>query len=92
MLREIAICLRQLMLAMRHHCRTKTEIEQANRFVWQTDDCGEAESRTDKARGPYNRYTAEERARIGRYTAENGPTNASRHFLKQALQATGRES
>ena len=53
MLREIAVCLRQLMLAMHHHCRTKTEeIEQANQFVQQTEDCGEAESLTGKARGP----------------------------------------
>ena len=43
------------------------------------DNFREAESRTGKARGPYNHYTAEERAQIGRYA---GPTNASRHFPK----------
>ena len=32
--------------------------------------------------GKYNHYTAEERAMIGRYAAENGPTRASKHFSK----------
>ena len=31
-------------------------------------------------RGKYNEYTAEERARIGKYAAENGPARAVRHF------------
>ena len=35
-----------------------------------------------KGRKKYNDYTAEERARIGKYAAENGPTSASRYFTK----------
>ena len=31
-------------------------------------------------RGSYTGYTSEERAKIGRYTAENGPARATRHF------------
>ena len=31
-------------------------------------------------RGKYATYTAVERARIGRYAAENGTTRASKHF------------
>ena len=33
--------------------------------------------------GKYNRYTPEERAAIGRYAAENGPTQAARHFSEK---------
>ena len=35
------------------------------------------------SRGKYNRYTPEERAAIGRYAAENGPTQAARHFSEK---------
>ena len=35
------------------------------------------------SRGKYNRYTPEERAAIGRYAAENGPTRATRHFSEK---------
>ena len=31
-------------------------------------------------RGSYTSYTSEERAKIGRYAAENGPTRATSHF------------
>ena len=31
-------------------------------------------------RGSYTGYTSEERAKIGRYAAENGPARATRHF------------
>ena len=31
-------------------------------------------------RGSYTGYTPEERAKIGRYPAENGPARATRHF------------
>ena len=30
----------------------------------------------------YNKYTPEQRAMIGRYAAENGPTLAANHFTK----------
>ena len=33
-------------------------------------------------RGKYSSYTAEERARIGGYAAENDPTRVARHFSK----------
>ena len=32
--------------------------------------------------GKYNCYTPEQRASIGKYAAENGPTKAARHFTK----------
>ena len=35
------------------------------------------------SRGKYNRYKPEERAAIGRYAAENGPTRAARHFSEK---------
>ena len=33
-------------------------------------------------RGKYNSYTCEQRAQIGKYAVENGPTKAPRHFSK----------
>ena len=38
-------------------------------------------NRTD-TRQSYNGYSAEERAQIGKYAAENGPTRASKYFSK----------
>ena len=38
--------------------------------------------KSNQGRGRYNDYSSEERAAIGRYTAENGPAKASRHFSK----------
>ena len=35
-----------------------------------------------QGRGKYNKYTPEERAAIGKYTAENGPGKACKHFTK----------
>ena len=40
------------------------------------------ESHDSRKRGSYNHYTAEERASIGKYASENGPTKAARHFTK----------
>ena len=42
-----------------------------------TDEAGPAPKRTKKA---YSSYSADDRARIGRYSAEHGPTKASQHF------------
>ena len=36
--------------------------------------------------GTYNKYLPEERARIGKYTAEYGPAKASKHFSKSLLK------
>ena len=35
---------------------------------------------SQKKRGKYNRYTPEQRAQIGKFTAENGPANAAARF------------
>ena len=42
-----------------------------------TEEAGPPPKRTKKT---YSSYSAEDRARIGRYAAEHGPTKASRHF------------
>lgn len=39
-------------------------------------------NRESRKRGRYNSYTPEQRASIGKYAAENGPTKAARHFTK----------
>ena len=40
----------------------------------------EREAEATSTRVLYNGYSATERAKIGKYAAENGPTRASRHF------------
>ena len=40
-------------------------------------------SSSDKHRKKYNDYTPEEKARIGRYAAENGPARAVQHCSKE---------
>ncbi len=52
-------------------------IEAANKEV--------QEASQSKKRGPYNRFTPEQRARIGRYVCENGVVAASKHFSKQRI-------
>jgi len=37
-------------------------------------------SAQEKSRGKYNCYTGKQRAQIGKYTAENGPTRGAKHF------------
>ena len=39
-------------------------------------------ARKQTTRGKYNEYTPEERAQIGKYSTENGPTRAARHFFE----------
>ena len=39
-------------------------------------------------RGTYTDYTPEDRAKIGRYAAENGPARVTRHFAMP--ETTGR--
>ena len=43
-------------------------------------DPAEAATKKRKARGKYVRYTAEQRASIGKYALENGNERARRHF------------
>ena len=42
------------------------------------------QSKSSQAQGHvnYNKYTPDQRAMIGRYAAENGPTRAANHFTK----------
>jgi len=35
---------------------------------------------TEATRGKYNQYSPQQRAAIGKYAAENGPTRVARHF------------
>ena len=46
-----------------------------------SDFVSKAEKEAQRSFG-YNEYTAEERAAIGKYTAENGPAKACRRFSK----------
>ena len=64
-----------------HSCPTLSskELRLANE---QVKDClaGDTnKARKQATRGKYE-YTSEERAQIGKYAAENGPTRAARHF------------
>ena len=55
---------------------SRTEVEAANNQV-----SSRLQSATEKvSRGKYNSYTPQQRAKIGKYAAENGPTRAAKHF------------
>ena len=43
-------------------------------------DSAAASEKPKENRTKYNEYTPEQRAEIGNYAAENGPTRASKHF------------
>jgi len=49
------------------------QLQTANPFVQQL-------LATEETHGKYNRYSPQQRAAIGKYAAENGPTQAARHF------------
>lgn len=55
---------------------TKAQLGEANKAVMEVLN----ENRVTVKRGKYNRYTPEERASIGKYTAENGPSSAATHY------------
>ena len=55
---------------------SKTEVEAANKQVNNA-----LQSAAEKvSRGKYNSYTPQQRAKIGKYAAENGPTKTAKHF------------
>ena len=53
---------------------SSAELEATNTCV------GKVLTATTASRGKYNRYTPEERAAIGKYAAENGPTRVAKYF------------
>lgn len=60
---------------------SKKDIEQANKEVKRTlGDWNQSGKKAVTPRGKYNSYTPEERAKIGKYAAENGATRAARYF------------
>ena len=54
---------------------TKTQLREANKAVLEA-----VEDEVSTKRGKYNHYTPEQRARIGKYAAENGGSRAALHF------------
>ena len=57
---------------------TRNEVEEANKAVAKVLECT-----SEKAlRGKYNFYISVQRAKIGKYAAENSATNAAKHFSK----------
>ena len=40
----------------------------------------------DKKRGPYKKYSPEERCRMGRYACDHGVAAAARYFTRQFLE------
>ena len=62
-------------------CLSRKDIEQANKEVKRTlGDLNQSGKKAVTPRGKYNSYTPEERAKIGKYAAENGSTRAARYF------------
>ena len=61
---------------------TKLQLKGANESVKEVltkDTNGQAESQIRRS-DEYDNYTADDRTKIGKYAAENGPTRAARHF------------
>ena len=52
------------------------------------DEEAKAGTKRSVTRGAYTDYTPEDRVKIGRYAAENGPARATRHFAMP--ETTGR--
>ena len=64
------------------HCKstslTDTDLKAANEGVKRcVEDANVNRTEPTAKRGKYNDYTPEQRAQIGKYTAENGPTRAA---------------
>ena len=55
-----------------------------SRFNKEVDICYKA-TNVEKKRSPYNFATPEQKAKIGKYAAENGTTNAIRHALFERI-------
>ena len=64
-----------------HSCPTLSskELRLANEQVKDRLAGDTNKARKQATRGKYNEYTPEERAQIGKYAAENGPTRAARY-------------
>ena len=68
---------------------SKTETEQVNECMRQTvDEEAEVSKKRRVTCGAYTDYTLEDRAKIGRYAAENSHPGATRHFT--VPETTGR--
>ena len=61
---------------------SQAELQKVNTSVKRTLALQETPEDSKQKRPKYNDYTPAERAQIGKYTVENGPIRASRHFTK----------
>jgi len=67
---------------------TKEETEKADEAVLKTLEVYWSSLAQGKSRGKYNCYTGKQRAQIGKYAAENGPTRAAKHLAATRLRFT----
>ena len=60
-------------------------MKSANKMVKDSLEKGLSKVRAPTSRGKYHDYTRapEQRAQIGKYAAENGPTKAAKHFSQR---------
>lgn len=58
---------------------SEEDIEAAKKGVTKTLNAA-SDSTESQKRGKYNSYTPEQRAKIGKYAAENGPSRAAKHY------------
>ena len=58
---------------------SEEEIEAAKKGVTKALNAA-SDSTESQKRGKYNSYTPEQRAKIGKYAAENGPSCAAKHY------------
>jgi len=59
---------------------TKEETQKADEAVSKVLEASKKPSAQGKSWGKYNCYSDKQRAQIGKYAAENGPTSAAKHF------------
>ena len=59
---------------------SKEETEKVDEAVAKMLEVSKQLSALGKSRGKYNCYSDKQRAQIGKYAAENGPTSAAKHF------------
>ena len=76
--------LKYVKVAPRKSCNpsilSQRDIEYAQKSVTNVVSAAEEKS---QSRGKYDSYSKEQRAMIGKYAAENGPTSAAKHYTEE---------
>ena len=66
-----------------NECSSPADAKQCESANEEISTCVREKSKETRKRGPYTRYTPEQRLEMARYAALHGVTAASRHFSKE---------